>query len=564
MDVQTKWLIRSSGVIKGPYLKIEIEELLSSRELVVIDEVCEPMGFWRPIRDKNEFAKIVEILRIKTIEAHEGGAEFGLDDSMTMNLGDDEDLVVEEDTSTEYHKDFNEKVKAYGTKPSEEAILGAKKSGLNLWRTLVLLLILGGTGVFVKINYLDKEKQIISAEKYIELANRQLRLGLYNQALGNYKEAYEIDQGNLSIHLYLGSLLIQVDQSYLLGRRLLKNIITQHGPYIKLAETGVGLSYLQESEFKLAEKHFQNSLSIDRTYTPAYVNIGVIKLLEEKHREAIEYLKAAVEDGEKDAAARLLLSMAYLKKWEVDPQLFYLVEAQKSILKNTEIHAAYYQESLLIQTYIESILGDRDVKNLELEKILNVNPDLTLAHRKNIFIDRSLLDWEAFYDWCKTLSQRGRGNYHRALLGYCELRSGDFRKGLSQLERSTLKDPNNPLFLALYSYGLYKSGRQSEAKVALSRAEKTEDGKKLENNSFSNLKYIMKLKFCESQKNTDCMQANWATIYKNDQQSLEAITGLAQSYLKSGDRNQAFMYYKKALKISKDYMPLLKTAMEIQ
>jgi Tfp pilus assembly protein PilF len=557
------WLIRSAGTVKGPFTKPEVENLLSTRELVVIDEIAEPMGSWKPIRDKIEFAKIVEILRLKTIEASEGATKFGLDDSHTMNILDEKDeitgeYVLENLTGNENATKDNQPVKSFGLNASKEALILASQQKSKVWKTVVLLIIFSLSYVIYDTFVASEGKKILSAKQYLDVANRQLSIGNYASALDNYKEAYDIQPNNLSIHLYLGILYIQVDQSYLLGRKLLINVIEKKGPFIKLAETGVGLSYLLEMDYSSAEKHFQKAITIDQNYTPVFANLGTLKYFEGKYTEAIEYLTASLEDGEKDAGVRLILTLAYLKQWENSPQLRYLVEGQKTILKNTESQNPYFQQSLMLQTYIESILGDRYVTDIEVFNILNISPNLTENFKKNLFIDRRIIEWEAIEPWCENLVQRVLGVHSSVLGAYCQIKVGNTKMALKALESQLLKLPEDSLLLSIYSYALYVSGRQSEAKVSSGRA--------VEVDSKVNVKlaYLMQANYCEISQDLECVRLNLEKVLIKEPKNIVALTGLSNYYWEHNDATKANEIYLRALAVSKDYIPLLKLALEIR
>ncbi len=561
LEHEKNWLIRSSGKLLGPFSQEIIEEQLSTRELVVIDEVSEPSGQWKPIRDKKEFTKIVEVLRLKTIEASEGTDVFGLDDSRTMNIyGDDkpeEKELVIESIRVNTSNNSDESVKTYGVNASQEAILKAKERTGRLWRLAALSLIFVVSAFLYKRTIYDSNKQILSADEYIELAERELQIGNYPLALNHYKEAYDLQSENLSIHLYLGILLIQVDQNYLLGRRLLNKIIELNGPFIKLAQTGIGLSYMQERDFESAESHLQNAISLDQNYAPAFANLGVLKLYEEKFNESIEYLKAAIEEGGEKHGARLMLTLAYLKKWELRPKLEVLVEAQKSIIKNTESQNPYLQQSLLLQTYIESMLGDRFIKEKEIFRILNVPPNFTESFKKNVFVDRQVINWDSIKPWCEMVVMKSKNKYSIPLNAYCEIKVGNISKALIGLEAAMLKHPNNSLILTLHSYALYESGRQSEGKVSSERAvEKDKDESIV-------LTYLVQANYCQRSGNLECQKLNYDKVQSIEKNNIVALTGMATYFLEKGDADNANKLYKSATEISKDYIPLLKLALEM-
>ncbi len=72
------WLVKSGGRILGPFSREEVVAKLKSKELVLLDEVAQPLRRWRYVRDEMEFARVVESLRM--------GAYAGREDTQPSSM----------------------------------------------------------------------------------------------------------------------------------------------------------------------------------------------------------------------------------------------------------------------------------------------------------------------------------------------------------------------------------------------------------------------------------------------------------------------------------------------
>lgn len=129
---------------------------------------------------------------------------------------------------------------------------------------------------------------------------------------------------------------------------------------------------------------------------------------------------------------------------------------------------------------------------------------------------------------------------------------------LKALESQLLKLPEDSLLLSIYSYALYVSGRQSEAKVSSGRA--------VEVDSKVNVKlaYLMQANYCEISQDLECVRLNLEKVLIKEPKNIVALTGLSNYYWEHNDATKANEIYLRALAVSKDYIPLLKLALEIR
>ena len=102
------WLVKSSGRIRGPFTKSQVEQLLKTREFVPLDEVSQPFSRWQTIRDVGEFAKIVEEIRLGSLKYSEDTISSTLDSTGTMTLTENlNDQYIDERTDDFSHYSNN-------------------------------------------------------------------------------------------------------------------------------------------------------------------------------------------------------------------------------------------------------------------------------------------------------------------------------------------------------------------------------------------------------------------------------------------------------------------------
>ncbi|MEI7973612.1 MAG: hypothetical protein WCH11_04515, partial [Bdellovibrio sp.] len=83
---QQEWLVKSSGIISGPYSLEELVERLRNRQISVIDEVKGPMGRWIFVREQSLLKDIVAKIREEDLDLYEKTGAVGGDASRTVTV----------------------------------------------------------------------------------------------------------------------------------------------------------------------------------------------------------------------------------------------------------------------------------------------------------------------------------------------------------------------------------------------------------------------------------------------------------------------------------------------
>lgn len=83
----------------------------------------------------------------------------------------------------------------------------------------------------------------------------------------------------------------------------------------------IGITQLQMTRYKEAQKSFEKSIKMDRKYPDAYNNLGVVLYVQKKYGRAIKYYRKAIELRETAASYHSNLGTAYFARKEFTPSM---------------------------------------------------------------------------------------------------------------------------------------------------------------------------------------------------------------------------------------------------
>lgn len=109
-------------------------------------------------------------------------------------------------------------------------------------------------------------------------------------------------------------------------QRDFKKVVTEirDAPDNAAARLKLGWVYYQQGDLKSAEKHYKESLMIDRNNFSAYLNLGVVYFDQKNYTLALEYLKKAQELNPKYETTYFYLGVANFNLQKYDEALKYL------------------------------------------------------------------------------------------------------------------------------------------------------------------------------------------------------------------------------------------------
>lgn len=565
------WLIRSNGRILGPYSEKQVGDLLRERMITPIDEASLPYGRWNYIREISGFAKVVEEIRVRNL--------MGSGDD-TTTLGDQDDIDSRTATITPLSLDDRTQdiyiapennIRDVSFKASDDVViksseitaythqgdLQVKKQTSEtarwLWVLTIVVIFMSIAAIVFRRHVAQPIHNKAIYDASTVAAMEFLESGDYAAALDNFKKAYAIDPTDKSIFLYLGILHIQVENQSFMGRKLLENILLAGGSDLKRAHTGLGLSYLKESDLQTAEAHFNKALEQDENYKPAIINMGALAFLLDDWGRAEKYFMRAMRDEKTDGAEVLMLVESLIRLYQSDKEVRHLDEAAKFLQEFTSQSTVYRLEMRIAQAYLHFLKGQQSTVYSDIDEILDMDFFETENHRMNIFVYRGLISWSTISQWCLGMTEKLDPVAHViAFESLCLLKSGEVVEANKKIDDAMAQAPRDPVVLSANAILLAEMNANDKMSVIIDKAIENDTNQKLTQ------PLRIKAKFCQQNDDYDCQKKYWQKVIAKDTKSLAALAGLAQVELQNRDIISAKQYLVRGLRESSSYRPFYK------
>ena len=583
MDKETPlWLVKSVGRILGPMAASEVAKLLESREIYLVDEVAEPLRRWFSIQEVEGFRQTVQELRKKGVHATyedtvtlTGGTNTNktitvtqpVEDSFGEGATDDVESISSMSSGTNLEEIVYEDVKetkkisqrntpalaTFGVKGSDAVRSAATATS----RWIVTAVFLGVVGVSAYYGYqqlVQKPRlQEVSSQDDYQRGMAALDAGDYSTALDRLRRFYQTHPEREELQLYLGPLMIQLENQTVQGKQMLYKMIEKDPRVAKESWTGIGIAELIDGHLDLAADAFNKALEKDPFYFPALINQGLLALQKQDLTKAKSIFESVVNKTDTEPSAFLLLAETLIELSREEEKSSTLEQASRVLADFLKGAHDYAQEADFISLYIQILRGQNEHAAKRAERILDRDPNLTEDHRHNIFIYSRRLSWGSWVKWCEHIqSAMGPSPVGQSLWAYCLFRSDRSIEAKKAIENAVVRGPREPLVQAVYSYILHASNLDDQASVAL--------GKALEMDSRGEyqLPLILQAQFCERQKDSECVSRSWTELLKRNPNELVAIAGMAQVGLDTQDLSLVSSHLIRGLSISKDYKPIRK------
>ncbi|MCC7403909.1 MAG: hypothetical protein IT288_05870 [Bdellovibrionales bacterium] len=578
------WLVKSGGRIMGPYSKGQLEQLLKTREFVVLDEISQPFRRWHCIKDVPTFAKIVEELRVQnlkfggddtvsttmdatgTITVTDPNDDFGFDET-TDNIGNFQKSmgeIVYDDVSDGYDVKTEHTapggVKSFGYQNDTLIAKQAQATARLAW--LVTGAILFGVVAFIIYNRFVSQPMAKkgSATEVKNQAMEALEAGDYAVALDRFQKANRLNPSDKDLFTYLGTLQVQIGKQTVEGRRKLQEVVaTGKGVFPMRAMTAIGIADLIDGESRTADEHFKKALAQDTYYAPAKINLGASALQRKESQVAREWLSSVVEQGTEDGAAHLMLAEANINLYQEEQQKTFLEQGQKQLTKLMQTSRDYYQEAALMLAYMDFVAGDLEGVMRKVELVLDVDPQMTDDHRHDLFVYRGRIGWDVLSKLCVKMAlgieQTARV---KALRGYCQFKAGSEIEALKWVDDAAAQGTKDPLVQAVYAFVLDGVGQETRASVALNKANELNKKMKLA------LPVLLQARFnARANKPAQALKL-WQELYAIDDKSVVGLTGIAQSHFDMKNYSEAQSFLFDGFRLSRAYRPLIRLKKEAE
>lgn len=570
----SQWLVKSSSRILGPFPKSKIAEMLKGRELALLDEASRPLRRWQSIQYHPEFADLVEELRKLSVSdqtevSWTPTSTSGLtqtftdlqDGELTEEITDvlsgftqTKEIVIDNLPEQKDAKASPAMGRYQSQGVQQNMAIQKKAAGTTKWLWVLTSLVLVAAFAFVLKKKLDhKTNRPQSAADLRESLTDDINVGAYRDALGLLKSFYPDPLKSGDFENYYGPLLIQLDGQTTLGRRVMEQISQHSGGQSKQADTGLGLADLIDGNLNGARKNFEHALQLDPAYAPALNNLGVVYLSQGDYKLARSYALKAISSRPSEGEPYILFGEASVYLYRSDNNKQHLSEALDHFSDFRRHSSDYGPQIVFYKMYLDWLRADRHLKEEDLVRFLDTDPQLTKDHRHNIFMYKGRTQWGILGGFCSQIIDQATGHPHILnLKAVCEADAGRGATSKSSIEQAMDQSPKDALVQAWYSYILNLNGLGDQSSVALGRANEFNRHGQYE------MPFLFQARFCQQAGDWECARKNWQKLMEGNDNLISAMGGLATVYAAKGSHNEAKDFIDRGLKLSADYIPLLK------
>lgn len=556
----TSWLVKSSGVILGPYSLEQVIQALTEKRIAVIDEIKSPTSRWKFIREHPQFANIVQFLREQQNQVKEdtgttfvGSKSTTQTISQTLDIEDTPPPVLPPKYVEETKPDVVNKAIQYAS-PKDPRVLRnvrAKNRPGSILAWAMLIFIIAG-GALIYRNVTDEKSKSLNYEDYIRLAKSNQTLGNYQRSLEFLKKANAINSREMSGRLLMAPMMMIVENQNIQARQVVEQALSvlKSSEQEKIeAESLIALSYLREGQLEEAEKQYQRILSQKPGNEPALINLQEIYVLKGEFATAYENLTKLMKESIKDPCLILYRSLVTYRNFSEESGKDKLNLSLQDLGRFRQKSYDYLPETLLLQAAIQKKLGMQEEVKASMNQLISTYPDLTKDHHHDYLIHREILGWKYLANVCEILTEgsNAKSSLNLAFSSYCNYQQGDLKAALDEIDAAALQSPTEASFYGLRAFLLMKSGRVSEAKAISA----------LPGASNSQILKIVEAQICEIEKSATCAENKWKEVLSKEEGNILALSGLARLALETGNKELAADYATRASLKSNNYRPIL-------
>ncbi|RYZ91646.1 MAG: tetratricopeptide repeat protein, partial [Proteobacteria bacterium] len=441
------WLVKSSTKIMGPFTQQEVADLLSKRTITIIDEVRQPDSRWNYIRESRHFKEIVKNLRYEQDHSREdtmtstmtstathgnSGATVTRTDSGLINdeltpapimppmpppIGNQRSTnagvrdVTPSFPSQGNTKDSGSNVKSFGNLQDQRVQYKMQRQNLVL-RTVTLTIVAMAL-LFVGYTFLRKDRKVdVSYDQLIASALRYKEIGLYQNSLENYKKAAAIREPDLETQFKLAFLLINEDRQSLNGRRIIERALVKEGrtpAELANGNLGIGLSYMLEGDFSLAEEFLQKVLGFEPNNEAAKINLAVLQMKKGNFAGAFDSFESLTKGDAKGYPLILMgktLALIETSKAEINTERLQagINEIKAYIAKS---HFLYKELSMLL-IYLNELAEQNSAEADAVATFMDEPHDLSKRYVKDLSLDWRSTEWDLLERYCTELADSGK------------------------------------------------------------------------------------------------------------------------------------------------------------
>ena len=589
------WLVKSGERILGPFRTDEIIEKVRTHELAVIDEISAPASRWHYLRDEPTFALVVEESRRSQLVTREDtevqmgsldgmkGAEITNSHALeTMTLTPTHRMSATQSGASPHDQtarvqdaEFIDEVLRPGsaTRPEDNVqgrqfgVANEKQMATSLERrsrllwlfTLVLVI-----GIGVYLTHQSSNSSVSGAangganadssgakadnqeafKQALSDGEQAWNHGDLEKALLSYRRADELLPGTPDVTVRLSALAMKMDGQTVAAKRNFQDLITKSADagLQREAHLGLGMAAVLSEDYDEAKKEYDALLESSPNDVVVRYNLGVVSYLKGDFKSAITELNAA---SQIDSNVGPVVILAVLARIHLGGE--HLKDAHALLESYVSTHFDYRQEGQTLESYLTLMRGSKMQAMALAGLAVGTDPFLTNEHLHDPWLDLDPISAVKLLTYVQKLQTDLKSSATQSLLAIFQAKakqSGDAEKTIAD---GLAAKPSDADLLAANAFVLMQSGRDADAKAALTLARK--DG--------ANLAWILTGRNCQKLHEAACEKEAWDKLLQTDPPPLVALIGHAKLASLNGEKELAQQDLQKAEGLSPHYLPAI-------
>ncbi len=574
------WLVKSSTRILGPFDQEGIRQLILNKQISVIDEVKTPVTRWIYIRENKLFKEAVEMVRAElsnmseeTMTQSVTHQTFTKTDALTESKGGvvnfNDELTpppaplagASSKNNVPYLKDVTtakenpvkngvRKGKSYGVLGDSEFQKRIEQKSRSLrWVVLVMAAVVVGGAIYLSRNKSKPSGK--SYNDYITAAYKYKSLGLYEQALKNYKDGALLQDPNIEVKAAMAPLMIQVEHQTLAGRRILEQyLINRDLSRGELSEVNLSLalSYMLDQDYSSADKTLQKILATDPHNKYLKLNFAALRLEKGDVQGAYEQFRDLLDKYGDFREALIGKIVSALKISAHSNSKSLLIPLSEEVERALEKSPYLKHELLVLQGSVESELGNVNGVQRSVNLFLAGLPVLTQKYSKQLFGYQGFFRWERLEPLCADIYRKSPGYSElKAFYSQCLKRANRDIDSSRLLNEAYKESPKSPYVLLALANEYIEQNRSPEAFSLLKQPELLNVASK----------DILMGNVCIQTNDLVCSKGAFNSSYRKSGKDISSVYGLAWVAYKSDNRSLAYQYINEGLQIAPNFMPII-------
>lgn len=576
-DYEQVWLIKTAGVVLGPFSLIEVIQGIQDRRISILDEVRSPTTRWGFVREHPQLSEIVKVIRDQDSDRGQitGVTHASMNPDLTRSITHEvlqrEDLtptpIIEEakaQSSVEIkaleRRVSNPEASRVPKPLSKGQAPPIKQKSIEIRQSYLKWAAAGAAVILILIGVLIIKNQgpkTMTAEEMIKLGQMHRAMGYYDKALINFRRAQELKKLDANVYLQMIPLELATSKQTLHVQRMIdeaekdKKVFESNKNEIS---NWRALMFMSQGEFVAADQEFKAILVQDPLHKKALLNRGLNYYFLNRFDESLHLITEAQRAGLSHPFASIAkaLNAIHLATEAVSSDQSAII--QNELMRWWQVRQEFRAEISLVRASYAHRLGRSAEALAAMKEMLNINPDTSKDFVPELDVSYQIIAWERLFPYCERLADSYKDlAVAKGALAFCFYKKGDMAGALKQIDFARRQHSSEGILNGLHAFLLLQSLRASEAKAVL----------QLETQELFKLSQLLLATQCLEEKNLACSQAALNELVDKKVDSVEIYMLMAKVYREKSQKEMAKQEIAKGLSISGNYRPLIELREEL-